>query len=349
MKRYALAVALLLSVPAVGTAVSPTLPTTSDEPPGGPGPDCTPHPPIRIAEDEGPEGFILGRGPGGEPIHRPGSGVVAGNGTPKDPYLIEGWCVPTPASPELGPGIEIESTDAHVLVASNVVRSPSPGAGGRGIVLVETTNVTVRDNVVRDHRWTGIQVVRSGPSVAVAGNEVAGNGLEGIVARSSEAVTIAANDVSGHALSEIWLVGGRGVSVHDNSVADGAWTGIAVSAARDVRIAHNDVTGNRQGVSIVENGFITSENVTLAANEIVGNEVGVIVDGDHADTVIEANNIHGNAPGPGLNASEAGVAVDATGNWWGCPDGPDDPACDEVRGDAAYDPWSEEPNPDAGA
>lgn len=349
MKRYAWAVALLLSLPAVGTAISPTLPTTADEPPGGPGLDCTPHPPIRIAEDEGPEGFILDRGPAGEPIHRPGSGVVAGNGTPKDPYLIEGWCVPTPASPDLGPGIEIEGTEAHVLVASNVVRSLPHDAGGTGIVLVEATNVTVRDNVVRDHRWTGIQVVRSGPSVTVAGNEVAGNGLEGIVARNSEAVTIAHNGVSGHALSEIWLVGGRSLAVHDNSVADDAWTGIAVSAARDARIAHNNVTGNRQGVSIVGNGFFTSENVTLAANEISGNAVGIVVDGDHTDTVIEANNIHGNDPGPGLNASEAGIVVDATDNWWGCPDGPDDPACDEVRGNAAYDPWLEAPNPAAGA
>lgn len=43
------------------------------------------------------------------------------------------------------------------------------------------------------------------------------------------------------------------------------------------------------------------------------------------------------------------TTVDARHNWRGCPGGPDDPGCEDLVGDAVYNPWLTGPVADAGA
>lgn len=111
-----------------------------------------PHPPIRIDGHHPHQGFTLDR-PGGDPVYRPGAGVVAGNGTAANPYVIGGWSTTR---------IVLENTSAHVRVQQNAIRVPGPQDRAPAApeplqaALVEVRdaeNVTIADNLVdRRHR-----------------------------------------------------------------------------------------------------------------------------------------------------------------------------------------------------
>lgn len=89
-------------------------------------------------------GFTLpGEGASGEPVYRPGSGVVRGSGTAEDPFVIEGWEVPR---------IDLRSTEAHVVVQANDIQVDRTEGDGvllaPGIYVMDARNVTLRANVM---------------------------------------------------------------------------------------------------------------------------------------------------------------------------------------------------------
>jgi hypothetical protein len=89
----------------LAAALHADLGSTAKATPAEPTPasDCKPHPPIEITEDRGPGGFVTTLPAGGETLHRPGSGVVAGNGTAENPYTDRGLVHRADGSPCRGP------------------------------------------------------------------------------------------------------------------------------------------------------------------------------------------------------------------------------------------------------
>lgn len=121
----------------------------------------TPHPPIRIDGNDPTQGLTVtaAAGPGSASAYRPGSGVVAGTGTPDDPYVIAGWTTPR---------IVLENTSAHVRVQQNNIRlqgpqGPDPGVPGPAsvddalLLVRNATNVTLAHNLV-DRRYQDPQL-----------------------------------------------------------------------------------------------------------------------------------------------------------------------------------------------
>jgi parallel beta-helix repeat protein len=123
-------------------------------------------------------------------------------------------------------------------------------------------------------------------------------------------------------------------------------------------VSDNIVTNHHEGVHVDEN----SRNTTIQNNEIRDNDHGVWVEGDDNQilrndilnnkmmdsgihltetaegNIIHCNNIVGNWP-YGVCNENADEAVNATGNWWGCIEGPGATGCDLVFGNVIYDPW----------
>lgn len=466
---------------------------------------CQQHAPIRIVGDEGPRGLISGRTPTGEPIYRPGSGVVSGNGTAEDPFVIAGWCIQSPSSrgvrvatPRINiitqvgnatippqeakvqapAGIDVRDTTAHLVIERNVVDGERVGANG--IVATGVENVTIHANTIRDHQWDGIEVtgsegsaiednvvtgnqhgivVRGSSDIVVQDNAVDDHPSDGIAVRASDKITVEENEVSrawlrgieivqspgtvvagntvthsGNVFS-LWVKESPGTVIEQNTVRDGEYGlevvrtadalvrdnhitnnwelaaaislstgvvfednlvdhndehGILVWRSQDTRVRENTLAENAyhgaylqaSSRTVFENNTVTangdhglfarwatdpvlanntitangydgtvllpSTNATLEGNEVAGNAIGIRVKRGQGHT-IHANNIHGN-PVAGLAATQDGAPpVPADMNWWGCPDGPGDPSCDDVVGSVDYTPWLEEPNPQAGA
>lgn len=150
-----------------------------------PGPR-TPHPAIRIDGDDLNEPATLATVPAAEqPVYRPGSGIVAGNGTPQNPYLIAGWHLPR---------LKIQNNDAHFVIADNTfdarmavlpgldpdadpLPSVIPKFVDRATWIVDAPNVSVIEN-------TGSPILQIGQSrgTCIAANQFTPQkvpGLEG--------------------------------------------------------------------------------------------------------------------------------------------------------------------------
>jgi hypothetical protein len=245
--------AKLLGWIAAGILLSATIPAATTAGTGNQQ-DCDVHEPIRILEDKGAHGFVWDDPVTGEEVYRPGSGVVAGDGTAANPYVIEGIL--------LRSGIGLEA--AHKEVTS------APDATGVSIT-AETARV---HNTTVEDGWTGIGT---------------GGGTNG--------VTI------------------------ENVTMDGADIGLDAYKDNNTTWQYNEISNYTDAGMHVN----LTENVTVRHTNF-------------EDT-----------GGIGLDVENTDKTVDARHNWWGCADGPDDSACDDVVGDAVYDPWLTAPNPDAGS
>lgn len=208
------------------------------------GPACIPHPNIFIVQDEGPLGFIVGHDPlTGQPIYRPGSGVIAGSGTAQDPYIISGWCIVASGHwlTHTIPGIYLERTNAHVRIEDNLVVSPPEAElSWLGIVTSGASNVTVSSNVVSNH-YMGI-----------------------LIDHQSSHITIHSNDL-GFNNWGIAVVDSHSVSVESNLVRDGPGVAVHIQTSTDSTIQGNDIIDNEgPGVSVA----IQSERISVAGNMI---------------------------------------------------------------------------------
>lgn len=347
----------------------------------------TPHPPIRITEDEGPQGFILGdRSPTGDPIYRPGSGVTAGNGTADDPYQIEGWCIaPNPS----GVGIHVEDTKAHLVIRDNKLdgrTDETHGGQATGILLHNVENATLSHNEITDHDDTWFEpgtregglVIRYSSNIGVVDNTFTSNFQGDLHISGSEAITVADNlfqnkenglGISLNDATEIKLVGN-----------DFLYSAPSIEDSTEIDLRENHIfegpslqLWNTQGIRFSNNTVERSDTVFIEDArhvDFVDNLVedsfnwGLIVRRS-SDVGIHRNNIEDNKLG-GLLLQSMIDPLDATANWWGASNGPSGGIGDACTGTTAdgdgdkigtvedgsmicFDPWLESPNPDAGA
>jgi len=378
------------------------------------------HPPIRITEDEGLEGFVWTNPLTGETEPRPGSGIRGGTGTAEDPYVISRWCI-TASSPEeptplsLLQGVDstavlLEETNAHVVIKNITVIGPFTN----GVHLGQATNATVQNNhfwrtsravfvdqspltrvtenritlhggsgvsvqtspgTVVDHNTihygNGNGIVTLSPDVLVAGNHVFHSAASGMYAIEG-AVTVNQNSfeenrlagaIVGERASQTSVEGnelrgndqgiklrGSQATVMGNTIQNNDNQGIEISDGEDVFVASNEVSHNNGSGILLEGDDVSNlQAPSLQANHIHDNDVGLVIKGGVKDPGIHHNDIHANRGGVGLDAQRADHPVDATENWWGCPDGPDDQACDNVLGDVVTEPWLSSPHGVGGA
>lgn len=251
---------IVLVVPAVSSLPVASIGNTSS---GTVSDECIakmPHPPIRITEETGPQGFILGYGPDGEPIHRPGSGVVNGTGTAENPYVIEGWCI-TPQVPD-----EDETTDVPLVGTPTATPVSSTGI----VILNTTAHVVIRDNVVDGH--------------ALDAPEIDDQQEVGILISNAENVTLASSTITNN-LEGVHLFGSQ-PTVQDNTIKHNSGVGIRATATQGAIIENNSIAKNGAGIRMTD-----VDNVKIKTNMITDNK-GEGIHLDHSrDPLVQGNKI----------------------------------------------------------
>jgi parallel beta-helix repeat protein len=169
-----------------------------------------------------------------------------------------------------------------------------------GINATGANDLLIDGNDVDGSSW-GINVDTS-TNVVISNNVVTNSDQDGIDIWDVNMVTITGNTVSG-------------------SAGDGIWVGGYYDAALNVTITGNDISDNGNGGLWPSAGGVHVSDGT-----------------DLTSLVITGNTFTGNLAGVS-NSTTGGGTVVALGNFWGCPLGPDDPACDSVYNDVLYDPW----------
>ncbi|MGB6874246.1 MAG: IPTL-CTERM sorting domain-containing protein [Dehalococcoidia bacterium] len=196
--------------------------------------------------------------------------------------------------------------------------------------------VTVHHNTIDNNSWNGIQL---GAPCEVDGDMIdcdtvgnnGSNGTELGCRCEVDGATINHNTVSNNTVG-IYLAGPSDQNIiSDNEIRDNI-DGIVVEG-NDNQILRNNILNNygdeRSGIHLVSfHGYPIYGNI-IHCNNIVGN----LPYGVSYESVIWDGRLDGMY---NWNGDEA---VDATGNWWGCIEGPGAAGCDLVFGNVIYDPW----------
>lgn len=251
-----------LVIAVVIVLITVSLGATSGAPSGVNGdPDCQEHPPISIVGDEGPTGFAVGQhSVTGEPIYRPGSGVVGGIGTAEDPYIIEGWCIDVPQDTV---GIRLVNTTDHVVIRDNLIAGERTGPEELalyathhnpvetwGIALDTTGNVEIADNTIRslwprdsdvETTWDPLFTPRVGGILAESTTQaiIRDNVFEAGAAvelRDSRSNTIHGNKIDS---GDVHLVRSHGNEISENKLGWYGSPGLLVEDSNENRIRDN--------------------------------------------------------------------------------------------------------------
>lgn len=242
-----------------------------------------------------------------------------------------------------GTGLLLQGAHGAVLQENELDHNVRDG------VLLDRTNALLEENVLTGNLQNGVRAWEAG-EVVLEANEFIDNGEHGLyIAHGRSAhVTVQNNTVNDSGEHGIHLELVDGVEVTGNLISGNGLDGLNLLSTEGTIARGNTLTGNNEhGIRLYEGWTGSPEDNQIEANEIAWNWWGIHVS-KGSGTVVHANNVHGNFVGTGLNATAMDDTVDARDNWWGCEDGPDHEACEDVRGDATYDPWLTAPNPDAG-
>ena len=200
------------------------------------------------------------------------------------------------------------------------------------------SSIKIHRNTIDNNDWNGVQLgTPCGLDGVIVHDIVGNNGSNGVerllMCSEVDGATITHNTISNNNLG-IYLAGPSDQNiVSDNEIRDNI-DGIVVEGNEN-QILRNDILNNygneESGIHLVSyDGYPVYGNI-IRCNNIVGN-LPYGVSYEHGMTVVEPL-------GDGLYNQDGGQAIDATGNWWGCIEGPGAAGCDLVSGNVLYDPW----------
>lgn len=146
-----------------------------------------------------------------------------------------------------GYGIYVGEFTDNVTVKNNIAINNTDG-----IVIDETNNTVIRDNLVRDNEFNGIFLGPEAWNNRIVENRIISNGGTGVSVGASNASTIRDNVIRGNKI---------GVVVNHR--------GIKTSAT----IAQNQVSGNREGI-VIE---VTTGDVSVVDNVVRQGDYGIVL------------------------------------------------------------------------
>ncbi len=205
----------------------------------------------------------------------------------------------------------------------------------RSLVLRECTNTTVARNEMTGHVYDAIEDFEGRDNRYVA-NRIDGTPDAGIFLWREGGHLVQGNEITG-ARYGIQVYDAGEVQVETNRVHN-ASIGAVIDRAPSTRVTGNTLTDDAWGMYLR-----ASPGTLVDHNRVTRNDVGIVIASEAAATRITANDVLGHTEHGLANLDDP--PVDATGNWWGCSEGPGSEGCDSVHGNATFDPWRASPVP----
>lgn len=249
-------------------------------------------------------------------------------------------------------GIQIGADNSGIFVIENEIRNSTLCAADVKSSNEISKNIVFDSNILVNH--AGLDVERNATNVTIRNNIVRESRTFGIaIKRNSSKVFVYNNTVTNNTLSGIWMHPNhkrdgafpRTIEIDNNTIrGNGIW-GIEMGGVGNVEISNNSIEKNGKDGSIIEN----SNNVTFRYNVIQKNglniseadvSAGIRVAGNSQNISIRRNHFEGN--GYGIWADSSTTRVNGTMNWWGSESGPGGYGSgdgDAVSDHVTYDPW----------
>ena len=204
------------------------------------------------------------------------NGVVSGEGTLDDPYIIEDWVINASMAAGAAGGIQISHTDAHFKIRN--VRVELGGALYTGIWLSNVRNASVEDSVLVDN-YEGISL-NSTASLTIRNNTLINNSFSGVYAGASEYVSIELNEITGSRYG-VYSDSCEQVQIVDNAISDNEY-GVYMDCTSNSSISGNDIARNQYGIYLTE-----CNDIEMSDNSLVDNDVPVYDSGNLVDDEVD--------------------------------------------------------------
>jgi parallel beta-helix repeat protein len=220
------------------------------------------------------------------------NGVVSGDGTPENPYIIEGWDIST--TWEIG--IHIRITTAHFIIrncyvhgfdfdngainlfrcVNGIVEDNICSGNSIGIGVGDSSNNTLSRNNCSDNGHSGISIYDCS-NITVSDNYCSDNGWTSIRVEYTDNSTVSGNTCSGRVWegdNGISLRHSNGNTISNNTCIDHYWCGIYVGEYSDNNtLSGNDCTRGDFGIRLED-----SDGNVLLDNACWGNhDSGVMI------------------------------------------------------------------------
>jgi parallel beta-helix repeat protein len=268
-----------------------------------------PHAPITISGDTG---------------FTPANGVVRGNGTQIDPYVIEGWQIDTSTQT----GIDITSTSSYVVIQDVLLSGGSEYSVG--IMLSDCRHVVISQCTVSNF-GVGISLNRT-EKILISESQVSSSRSDGILILSSSNVRVLQNDIQANSWKpfHVWpcavsiqfpsfsmssssdniTVGGN--SIHDN-LGSAIGVGTFTTDTKDIIIASNTVSRNTDGIWTWE-----TRRIAICGNHIEDTSFAVYLELTEGARIWGNNFVNSTYPGydDGGAANQWNDSYPIGGNYW---------------------------------
>jgi len=253
------------------------------------------------------------------------NGVVGGNGTKDDPYIISGWDID---DHNVGDAIYIGNTTAYFVVKNTYLHN----ASDFGISLYNVTNGIIANNNCNDN-WVGIEL-KSSNSITISNNTCNDNNNGyGIYLSSSSNNTISNNicnndgdgihmdfsnnnTISNNICSSyddgIYLDFSSSNTVSNNTCINN-WEGIYVGASSSNIVSNNTCNNNGEGIDLWQSSHNTIFNNILTNN----GDYGVYVRSKSSYNYILKNSFfYNHGSGDTYNSSHIQAYDAGSNNYW---------------------------------
>jgi len=230
----------------------------------------------------------------------PNNGVVSGNGSASNPYIIEGWNINVGGGPV--DGIRIQNTNAYFIVRDCYVHNG--GNFYNGVNLTTCVNGILDNNTCLNNQY-GI-FLTSASNNTVSNNICNSNVFHGIYLVLSSSNALTNNNCSSNSQVGIWLSASTGNTIKNNScLSNPAGMRLQTSSNSNTLSDNNCSSNNLYGIGL----YSSSNNNTLSNNTCNSNtQYGMRLATSSSNNIISNNICNLNTQnGMRLSASSSNV------------------------------------------
>jgi len=236
----------------------------------------------------------------------PSNGVVSGNGTAPDPYIIEGWNI----SASSAMGIRIYNTDKHFIIrdcyihdggwdyygiylqscSNGTVSNNNMSYNNCGIGTYLTTRINIVNNSCYANENVDIYLANSNNNT-ISNNSCRNNEHIGIDLQASSGNTVTDNNCTRVGIGIYLMQSSTENFVYNNSCSFNKYTGIELQESSGNTVISNNCSNN-EGVGFYF--IMSSHGNTVSSNTINSNSMyGVVIQQSSSNT-LSFNNISNN-------------------------------------------------------
>lgn len=261
----------------------------------------------------------------------PANGVVSGNGTVSNPYLIAGWDIDASTDH----GIVIWGASVHFVIRNCHIHDGwNGGIGNIGIYIANCANGVVIDNIAVNNSVgidiqsssnfivnnntcsynenVGIYLMLSSNGNTISNNTCGFNNHYGMSIQESDDNTLSDNNCSNNLALGIYITyWSSGNTLYNNNCSSNYPYGIVIQESSSNTLRGNNCSDNLIGIYISQ----SSDHNNISWNSVFNNDNQGIDLQSGSHNRVWSNTFAGNSGG-GVQAHDSG-----TDNWWNSTDG----------------------------